>query len=330
VTARFEDALVACVKQIPPGKVATCGAVARALGDIRAAKAVAEWLRERPELDPSRSVVRADGRPLRSLSATRRRVGSESASIQRIEADRFVDHLEAVPLLTDLRAEQRLLAARVRERDEPGEIETLGGVDVAYADQRAFAVAVLLDARNLDVLEIARCEHEVDFPYIPSYLAFREFPAIQRAVSALQRAPDVLFVDGHGRLHPAHFGSACYAGVFLDMPTIGIAKHLLVGTPSPSPRTPTDAIPIALEGRIEGYAWRPPRAPRAFYVSVGHRVGLDRALRLAQRSTRDRYPEPLRIADRATKEEKDKKKGERLASGPAATRRLHSQKDQGI
>ncbi len=327
---RFEDALAACIQGIPRGKRATCGAIARALGDVRAARAVAEWIREHPELDPSGQVVRADGHPLLASRGDARVSQGTATGIARIGRDRFVDRLEAVPLLAALRERQRQLEASVRETDDPGEVRTYGGADVAYEGQRAYTAAVLLDASNLEILETRRGEVTVDFPYIPSYLAFREFPAIQAAIASLRERPDVLFVDGHGRLHPALFGFACYAGVSLDLPTIGIAKHALAGTPVSADRTHANAIPIALQGEIRGYAWRPPGSPRAFYVSVGHRVSLNRALRLAQRATRDRYPEPLRIADRVSKEGKGKKKGERLASAPAASRRLHSQDDQGV
>lgn len=326
----FEDALAACIEAIPNDKVATCGAVARALGDVRAARAVAEWIRERPGIDPSRRVVRVDGRPLLPSPATERSRVLESDAAGRIDSSRFVDRLEAVPLLTELRTEQLRLATHVRETDDPGDVRTLGGVDVAYKGHRAFTAAVVLDVESLEILEIGERETEVDFPYIPSYLAFREFPAVRAAISALRRMPDVLFVDGHGRLHPALFGFACFVGVSLDVPTIGVAKHPLAGSPVPAERTATDAIPITLQGRIQGYAWRPPRASRPFYVSVGHRVSLDRTLAIAQQSTRDRYPEPLRIADRISKEGKGKKKGERRASGPTTMRRLRSLSDQGI
>lgn len=303
----FGDALAACIESIPEGRVATCGAIARSLGDVRAARAVAEWIRNHPELDPRRQVVRADGHPI--LASSRRGTAAAPSA-------RFVDELEAHPILAELRAEQKRMAGTVRETDERRDVRTLGGVDVAYEGDRAFAAAVLLDAQSLRVLETAHHEMVVQFPYIPTYLAFREFPAVEEAVSALHRTPDVLFIDGHGRLHPALFGFACFAGVALDIPCVGIAKHPLAGTAVPAQRAETGAVPIELRGAVRGYAWKSPTASRAFYVSVGHRVSLNKALALAQGATRDRYPEPLRIADRLSKEGKGKKKEERHASGP--------------
>lgn len=320
MTTSFGDALASCIATLPEGRVVSCGALARALGDVRAAKAVAQWVREHPDTDPDRKVVRADGHPI----LTHNRAVSSSLP------DRFVDAPEAVPILAELRARQAEMEPLVVESDRVGAPRTLGGVDVAYVGDRAFAAAVLVDANSLDVLETRVSESRVDFPYIPSYLAFREFPAIERVIRELRRKPDVLFVDGHGRLHPTLFGFACFAGVSLDLPTIGIAKHPLTGSPMPSKRTEMDAIPVEIGGRVRGYAWRAPGASRALYVSVGHRITLDAALMLARRATIRRYPEPLRIADRMSKEGKAKKNGERSASGQTAARRPPAHGRQGI
>ena len=39
------------VRQIPPGKISTYGAVARALGDIRASRAVGRMMNQNPDAD---------------------------------------------------------------------------------------------------------------------------------------------------------------------------------------------------------------------------------------------------------------------------------------
>ncbi len=248
----------------------------------------------------------------------------ESEGIQvrdgRIPEVHFTDTVAATPILTLLRDEQRRLAEKVSEEDEARPPRTFGGVDVAYAGDRAFAAAVVLDAGTLEARETRACEVDVDFPYIPTFLAFREFPAVRAALEELRTKPDVVFVDGHGRLHPALFGFACFAGVQLEVPTIGIAKHPLAGRAAPASEHLHGAVPLELEGRVRGYAWAPPGAARAFYISVGHRVSLPTALAMAQRATRQKYPEPLLLADRLSKERKVKKNLERSASGRAARR----------
>lgn len=328
VEPSFAEALRSCLGHIPQGRVATCGCVARALGDVRAARAVAQYLVDHPEVLAGHRVVRADGRPV--LSRLTPLLAAEGTMIARgrVAPGRLFDELPEVPLLGKLRREQERLERRVVERDAMEPVERFGAVDVSYDGERAFAVAVTVDAKSLEPLEIVVRQTRIEFPYIPTYLAFRELPAIRPAVEGLRTRPEVLFVDGHGRLHPLGFGFACYAGVAFDLPTVGVAKHPLVGRPSPSRAAGDGAVPFLLGGQVRGYAWRPPGRSRPLYVSVGHRVSLRTALSLTKRATRDRYPEPLRIADRLSKEER-RKNTERSASERAAHPRPPAQSPQG-
>ena len=268
---------------------------------------------EHPATPAAHRVVRADGRPV--LPNANHRLASEDVPVRsgRVPANRFVAIRTAVPLLDELRREQRHLASLVTEEDVGGPAERIAGVDVAYDADRMYAAAVCVGATTLAVVEVATATGTVSFPYIPTYLARREFPGIEAAVRRLPRKPDVLLVDGHGRLHPALFGVACDVGVRLDIPTIGVAKHPLAGRPMKPSRGDRDAIPIALGGETRGYAWVPPGAGRPIFVSVGHRISLATALDLVKRTTRSRYPEPLALADRASKEMKRNEKREKGA-----------------
>lgn len=301
-----------------------------ALGDIRAARTVATWLLDHPETPGAHRIVRADGRPITPTAIEVLQREGITLRHGRVTADRFVDDISGVPILESLREEQRELSFQVVEADVDPVPQTYGGVDVAYKGDRAFAAAVSLDATTLETTEISEAEIDVDFPYIPTYLAFREFPAVHAAFAELRDRPDLLFVDGHGRLHPALFGFACFAGVRLNVPTIGIAKHPLAGRPNASADTVLGAIPIDMEGTTRGYAWTPPGASHPFYVSVGHRISLSRSLEVAQRATRRRYPEPLAVADRLSKERKVEKNGERSASGKTARLRPPAQGRKGV
>jgi deoxyribonuclease V len=229
----------------------------------------------------------------------------------RVDSARFVESLKAVDFLGVLREEQRGLSRRVIEEELRGPTELVAGVDLAYEGDKAYAVAVSVALPNLDPVEIAAVKTNVDFPYVPTYLAYRESPGIEAAVSRLRRRPDVLLVDGHGRLHPTLFGVACAVGVHLDLPTIGVAKHPLTGQVQGAREREAGARPICIAGVARGYAWVPPGRGRAIYVSIGHRVSLVNALGLVQRSTRHGYPEALRIADRIAREMKRNQKGER-------------------
>jgi deoxyribonuclease V len=177
-------------------------------------------------------------------------------------------------------------------------VNRIAGVDAAYDGDSMFVAAVCLDGEDLTPIEIVTVRRETRFPYIPTFLAYRESPGIEAAVRRLTHRPDVLQVDGHGRLHPASFGLACYVGVRLGLPTIGVAKHLLVGRIDTKRRDMGAATPVKFRGRVEGYAWIPPGRARPIIVSVGNRISLDRSMEIVRGSTRHGYPEPLKLADR--------------------------------
>ena len=71
-------------------------------------------------------------------------------------------------------------------------------------------------------------------PYHAGFLAYREMPIYRALLNKLMDSdarlfPEVILVDGHGRLHPRHFGSACMVGVEYNCPTIGVGKNLFCG-----------------------------------------------------------------------------------------------------
>jgi deoxyribonuclease V len=315
VDLNFSRAVQACLDQVGRGRVATCGAIALALGDVRAARAVATWIATRADTSGGHRVVRADGRPI--LATASRELSRERVTLirGRVPASRILERLEPVGFLTALREEQEELRDRVIEQDDGLRVETIAGVDAGYDGNKMHVVAVSLDATDSTLTEIAAVKRQAEFPYIPTYLAYREFSGIEAAVRRLKRRPDVLLIDGHGRLHPALFGIACYVGVRLDLPTIGVAKHPLVGRVRPGIRSGSRASPVEFAGQVRGYAWTPPGRERPIYVSIGHRISLERALEVVRDSTLRGYPEPLRLADRIGREMKMNKRNEKREKG---------------
>lgn len=295
------------VEQIPPGRVSTFTDLAEGLGDPRAAMAVFRILRESPAV-ASHRVVRASGEPWAPGATMRLRREGVRVAGGRVDG---LDHLrwrefQGPQTLARLRAEQRRLAGDLETSDRFPEIERVAGFDVSYDRDTAFASAVVMDASGDGVLQEVSLETRVDFPYIPGYLANREFPAIEACFRRLDPAPDLLMIDGHGILHPARFGIASYAGVRLDRPSIGVAKSLLVGTPGPSPRDPSGSTDVRLDGEVLGAGLRSGRSRRMVYVSTGNRVSLETAVRITKRLCKSRIPEPLRRADLASRKMKRK------------------------
>lgn len=55
---------------------------------------------------------------------------------------------------------------------------------------------------------------QIDVPYIPGYLAFRELPMVIEAVKKLRCEPDIYMFDGNGYLHYRHMGIATHASFY--------------------------------------------------------------------------------------------------------------------
>lgn len=197
---------------------------------------------------------------------------------------------------------QRRLAGLVREEPLDGDaVRTVAGLDVSVRDDRVRAAVVVLDVRDdLRVVDQAIWEGPVAFPYVPGLLSFREVPAILPALDRLAAAPDVYMLDAQGRAHPRRFGLACHLGVLLDAPALGVAKSILVGRPEGDlDEAKGSAVPLVHKGETVGLALRTRERVHPVYVSVGHRVTLRDAGRLALRlATRYKLPQPTHLAHR--------------------------------
>ncbi|XP_050175262.1 endonuclease V isoform X16 [Myiozetetes cayanensis] len=182
------------------------------------------------------------------------------------------------------REQARLKAGVVEQDTEPWQkdpnfagLERVGGVDLSYIkgdDTRACASLVVLS-----------------------------YPALE-----------VLLVDGNGVLHHRGFGVACHLGVLTDLPCVGVAKNLLQvdglvrdelhREQIRSLQRSGDTFPLTgTSGRVLGMALRSyHNSSKPLYVSVGHRVSLDTAVRLVGSCCRYRVPEPIRQADIRSRE----------------------------
>jgi len=188
---------------------------------------------------------------------------------------------------------QKELASLVSERsDLPREIKYVAGLDGAYRDKTAAGVAVVIDYASLRPVEIASATGRPTFPYVPGLLAFREAPVILRAFRKLKHKPDVCLVDGHGLAHPRRFGLACHFGVVADLPTIGVAKSRLFGTE-------VGGALVDLAGNVIAGVLR--LGKKRLYVSVGHKISLEDAVRIVKHCLSERGLEPVLVAHQEAK-----------------------------
>ena len=99
--------------------------------------------------------------------------------------------------------------------------------------------------------------------------------------------PDVVFVSGHGVLHPRYCGLASHFGLATDSITIGVAKDLLVGE--------VKKDKVYLNGKVKGMLVETKKASKPIVVSVGHNISLATAVELTKKFSREphKFPEPL-------------------------------------
>ncbi len=160
---------------------------------------------------------------------------------------------------------------------------------------------VVLDGPCGDEIDRAVVRHTVPFPYVSGLLAFREALPLVHAFSRLGSAPDLIFVDGHGVLHPRNMGLASHLGILLDVPTIGCAKTppLRKGTAAlPAPDTRGKHEPLHIVGeQPQGVVLCTRDLHNPVYVSPGHRITLQESIDWVLQATgRCRLPEPIRRA----------------------------------
>ncbi|WP_309113671.1 endonuclease V [Saccharothrix sp.] len=195
-------------------------------------------------------------------------------------------------------AEQERLRPLVRASCDPGfSVRYVAGLDVAYADDdRVVGAVVVLDAVSLETVDTAVVAGVADFPYVPGLFAFRELPTLLAALDRLTVRPDLLVCDGQGLAHPRRFGLACHIGVLTDLPSVGVAKTPMgvFEMPSDERGARTDLVD---DGEVVGRALRTRAGVKPVFVSVGHRIDLDRACAEVLRLCSVRLPETTRRAD---------------------------------
>lgn len=198
---------------------------------------------------------------------------------------------------------QSELAAQVVLRDSFAKpLRTVAGFDVGFEDGGAItrAAAVLMDADSLEVIanEVARLPTRM--PSIPDLLSFRELPALLAALDLLPQVPDLAYIDGHGIADPRRLGIAAHFGVVTGLPSIGVARSILIGESRTNLHDMRGAFTPLRDGPTQiGWMLRSNPGCLPLIVSPGHRVAMASAPELVMRYvTTHRLPEPTRLAER--------------------------------
>ena len=202
--------------------------------------------------------------------------------------------------LNKLKLEQEKLAKKVLLKDSFEKLELIGGVDQSYHDDIVISAIAICNFETMQVLEQVFSTAKAAISYVPGYLSYREGNAIANAFAKLNVKPDVLIFDGNGILHPKMLGVASHIGVLEDIPTIGVAKQLLLGE--------MKANKIYVDKELRGESLITRDHARPIYVSPGNKITLKTSLEIVKKCMRfpHKLPEPLHLAHKYANEIKGK------------------------
>lgn len=154
-----------------------------------------------------------------------------------------------------------------RKKPLPRRVSRICAVDAAYRGDRVAAVASVVDEGRL--LEKSAYVGRCTLPYISGLFYLREGPFVVEAVRRLKVRPQLLCFDAHGAAHPRSAGLAVVCGMILGIPSVGIAKSLLVGRVASGEGS---LAKIVYDGKTVGFAVKMGGVTR--YWSTGYSVSL--------------------------------------------------------
>jgi deoxyribonuclease V len=179
-------------------------------------------------------------------------------------------------------------------------VRYVAGADVSTQGEMAYATVVVLEFPSLSLVEVRGYEAPLAFPYVPGLLSFRELPSVVGALEKIETAVDALILDAHGLAHPRRMGLASHLGIFLEVPTVGCAKSLLVGSFEEPGREKGSARDLVHRGEVLGKVLRTRDGVSPVYVSVGSGIDLQSSVGLVLACcTKYRLPETTRRAHAA-------------------------------
>ena len=177
-----------------------------------------------------------------------------------------------------------------------GSIKTICGIDVSYNGDKAVAAAVLWSISKQENVEVSVHMGSPSFPYVPGLLFMREAPLMIAAIKDLQGKPDMLLVDGHGIAHPRRTGIAVFVGLILNIPSIGVAKSLLIGEVG---KIKDKFARLTIDGYTVGLMVQ--SGGRRFFISPGYGVEVNCIMKILNLIGED-YPKVLVDADRISRQ----------------------------
>jgi deoxyribonuclease V len=211
--------------------------------------------------------------------------------------------------IEDLKKRQLELAKKVVLKDKYSidEIKHVIGVDQAFVGDFVVSCAIKFSYPDLEEEDRFYTVDEVSFPYIPSFLMFREGEPAVSVVKAVLSTRSVVIVDGSGIAHPRRCGLATYIAVETGEPSIGITKRKLFGSEIIEKVENEELVALKDGEETIGYVLQTCRKCKPIYISPGSYITPLTSLKIVRSCLRGyKLPEPVRAAHNFASEMKRK------------------------
>jgi len=211
---------------------------------------------------------------------------------------------DKVKLETLIELQKRISEKVVLKDSLPFEsIRYVAGVDQAFfkkgGEDYVVSACVVMGFPSLNVVREFHTVDRVTFPYIPTFLMFREGdPAVKAVKTALEGLENaIVLVDGSGIAHPRKCGLATYIAVKTGIPTVGITKRRLYGDIADQNLDVSPLLDREDPRKVLGYTLKPCKRCKHIFISPGSYISPETSLRVVKASIKKgKLPEPIRMA----------------------------------
>ena len=194
---------------------------------------------------------------------------------------------------------QNELRAKLDITEKELHVTTIGGADISLNlySTTIYAGIIVLSFPQLRPIVYSLVKAEINFPYVPGFVAFREVPALITVWEQMETKLGLLIVDGHGIAHPRRMGIAAHFGTLTGQPSMGCAKNILFGKFEEPGLEYGSSSQIYDKQETIGYAFRSKAKTAPVFISPGHGLGMQNSLQVIKQCTgKYRIPEPTRLA----------------------------------
>ena len=198
--------------------------------------------------------------------------------------------------LKKLEEEQIRLSKQLKFNDaiDFSQADRIGACENLFLKNKIISAIVICDS-ECNITEQKYFTGIADFPYVSGFRAYRELPAMMACFQELSEKPDVMFIHGHGTIHP-RLGLASHFSIASGVPSIGVADRLIIGE--------ADGENVMLNGKKVGKVLTSKEGSKPMYISPGNLISVETAFDIAKRFIMlpHKLPEPLHLAHRYAKE----------------------------